>query len=97
MKQMKGIWYHWLVATVILFVIIIFFQTMTPAINLVVNTLDNTSFNVTGVNTSWHVTTGRIQTMWNWWPVISMVILILIVFYISTREEYDTGYIERGY
>lgn len=95
-KKMRGVWYHWIMATVILFVMILFFQILTYPINLLVDTFDETDFNTSGVNSSWHVTTTRIETSWNWWPVVGGVILILIIFFISTREEYDTGYMERG-
>jgi hypothetical protein len=90
-------WYYWIIATVILFMLIAFWQMLTPTMNFLVDTFDNTSFTTVDVNSSWHVTTQRIQNTWNWWVVVGAIAVVLMIFYISTREEYDTGYIERGY
>lgn len=96
MRKMRGVWYHWLIATVILLMLIIFFQLLTAPINTIVDTFDAFNFTTTSVNSSFHVTTQRVQTSWNWWAIVGAVILILMVFYISSREEYDTGFIRSG-
>ncbi len=95
MNKMKGAWVHWIYATVILFVLIVMFEILTYPMQEIMTNFDNRSFQTEGINASWHTTIGRIETTWNWWPIVAAGAIILMIFYISTREEYDTGYVDR--
>lgn len=86
---MKGsVWEMWIYGMVALFIAIVVYFAFTPFMTTLTNTAASTgNFTTQTINTSFHQTLTRNMNMWDFWPVVIGVVVLILIFIVASKDD----------
>ena len=82
---------YWVYGLIGLFLTIVVFFTMTPAMNEFVDATNLFNFAHTATNTSLTRLKMYVNNMWNAWPIVAGAIVFIIIFYFAAERGEAEG------